>query len=124
MIHQPPSAGPVRCLLTGHLWTSPHLSARDKFILTVNLRGTLRDMCNRSKHQNNTIMSAETHLSGSFDITVHEEALNGVGLGYSRFLHIFLGVRSFSACFPFEQNIFTKDITLCTKLFIKSLLKF
>ncbi len=35
-------------------------------------------------------MPAETNLSRPLDITVHEEALNGVGLGYDRFLHILL----------------------------------
>lgn len=44
-------------------------------------------------------MPAETNLSWSLDITVHEEALNGVGLGHNRFLHILLGICSFCTCF-------------------------
>lgn len=35
-------------------------------------------------------MPTNMHLSRPLDITVHEEALNRVGLGYSRFLHSFL----------------------------------
>lgn len=38
MIHPPQSAGLVRYLLTGHLWTSPRLSARDRFIHVVDER--------------------------------------------------------------------------------------
>lgn len=41
-------------------------------------------------------MQTETHLCRSFNITVHEKALDGVGLGHNWFLHILLGVWPFS----------------------------
>lgn len=41
-------------------------------------------------------MQTETHLCRSFNITVHEKALDGVGLGHNRFLRILLGVWLFS----------------------------
>lgn len=43
-----------------------------------------------------SMMQTETHLCRSFDITVHEKALNSVGLGHNWFLHILLGVWPFS----------------------------
>lgn len=98
---QPQSAGPVRYLLTGHLWTGPRLSTGNKIILTVNasVRKSVQHLFYfKSGSAEGTVwdmMSAQAYLGRSFDITVHEEALNGVGLGYNRFLHVFLGVCSF-----------------------------
>lgn len=103
--YQPLSAGPVRYLLIDHLWTGPRLSARDRIrrfvanakqrkgvehLFYFKLGSALRDICSKSKDQSKSVMPAETNLSRPLDIAVHEEALNGVGLGYSRFLHIFL----------------------------------
>lgn len=54
------------------------------------------------------------HLSGSFYIAVHEQALNGVGLANSTFLHVFLCVCSFSTSSPCGGNTlfgyFSQDI--------------
>lgn len=55
-----------------------------------------------------------TYLSWSFHIAVHEEALNGVGLGDYRFLNAFFCARSFSTGPPYERTtligyIFTQD---------------
>lgn len=51
----------------------------------------------------------ETHLCRSFDVTVHEKALDGVGLGHHRFLHVLLGIWAFRT---FSCKHFMQDISL------------
>lgn len=52
-------------------------------------------------------MQTETHLCRPFDVTVHEKALDGVGLGHDRLLHVLLGIWAFSTfpCKHFMKNI-------------------
>lgn len=52
-----------------------------------------------------SVMQTETHLCRSFNITVHEKALDGVGLGHNWFLHILLGL------WPFSTRSFCKHFT-------------
>lgn len=88
---------------------SPNRSSLDKSTSFCKRHTDTWSQCKSSVHA--SIMSsiwtpAETCLSRSFDITVHEEALNGVGLGYSRFLHILLD-RSFRTSFSCKATYFT-----------------
>lgn len=56
-----------------------------------------------------SMMQTETHLCRSFDITVHEKALNGVGLGHNRFLRILLGVWTFSTSSSWFHKRYLSD---------------
>ena len=105
MMHKPQSAGPVKYLLTGRLWTSPRLSARDIRTLGVNASAAWKALIMSS-----IWTPAETCLSRSFDITVHEETLDGVGLGYIRFLYVLLGCsfRTGFSCKATDFTLFTR----------------
>lgn len=86
--YQPQSAGPVRYPLTGHLWTDPHLSVRDKSTKTSdkcirtkrkldvvelytdwNIQSTMQ--AQKSLHGKSKMLT-NTYLSRPLDIAVHE----------------------------------------------------
>lgn len=90
------SAGLVKYLPTGHLWINPHLSERITY--------KAKSKTGQDEDLKWKWTRMPTYLSRSFHIAVHEEALNGVGLGHSRFLHVFLCFRSFSTSSPCEWN--------------------
>lgn len=118
MIHQPQSAGPVRYLLTGHLWTSPRLSARDKFILTVNQRGTLGDMCNRRKHQNNTIYQQKHTSAGLLTLLFMKRLLMVLGLATADFFTFFLASAPLAPAFPASKT-FSQKISLFVQNYLR-----